>query len=55
MNIEEFNQANTYLTSFYCYNCGSKGTINILKGKKINETMCENCGCKTLEKPEQLT
>jgi len=41
------NDGNTYKVKVYCSNCDLRGEIDIQKGKKVEETVCPNCG--TLE------
>lgn len=40
----------TYFQEVYCSNCPFKGGVYILKGTKINDSPCPNCGCKELER-----
>jgi Zn finger protein HypA/HybF involved in hydrogenase expression len=40
-----------YEIEILCSNCNFKNKIEVLKGKTVAETLCPNCGCKTLEIP----
>jgi hypothetical protein len=38
----------TYEVKVFCRNCGIKYTTTIIKGTKVDDATCENCGCKEL-------
>jgi len=44
-----FNMEEIYEIDTVCTNCNFKNKMELPKGKAVEETLCPNCGCKTLE------
>ena len=48
------DSSNTYTIKVCCSNCDLRRTIEIPKGKKIDEMACPNCGTKELDKDVEI-
>ena len=40
----------TYSKEVECYNCDYKGELDIMKGVRIGDKNCPECGCNCLHK-----
>lgn len=47
-------EKNTYKQNVLCINCNFKDVIDIVKGIKIEEAKCPNCGNDSLERDDPI-
>lgn len=43
-----------YIVKIKCFNCGIKKRIEIQKGTRVDDNKCPNCGCRSIERTEEL-
>lgn len=52
--IYEEEQKNTYSVRVKCFNCGLKKRIEVQRGVRVDDSKCPNCGCRSIDKCEDL-